>query len=409
MKKADIYHFSTNSHHPDSDGADHLGCISGTASGVATPRPSGTDKRLPGILHNYFGQVGASSLAAPDPSEVSNTFPIRSEMMCDDRPTKLAVGELPTAPASPVKDEGFSAPCPEREKMAFSGQYPTPPTSSPPPSRSRGSDDSGHETVKSRVTDIFKANRPKSGHLRSASSVPPLLARRHTQSAFSNPLSNVMTNNSVHAAHLSNPTNSPSATVPTSPTADLPSASALSSLTSHLEMIKLTDGITGSTVKATPPITPRTLSNDGSDTAKREASVGEHPVQRDDSVSTAVLEGSRAGPPVPPPKGKLKVQILGARGLRPSYDPYAVCVFEWIESIAHGQTQDESALDFDMRGRENSLGGLAIQRSGSDMGGRSMAIPMRSRQSSNTSLSDQKEFRHAREVTDLQWDHESVL
>lgn len=54
------------SHHSDIENPDQLS-ISGTPSGVQTPRPSGTDKRLPGILHSYFGQVGA-------PSSVTLTF-----------------------------------------------------------------------------------------------------------------------------------------------------------------------------------------------------------------------------------------------------------------------------------------------------------------------------------------------
>lgn len=53
---------TSNSHRSDIENPNQLS-ISGTPSGVQTPRPSGTDKRLPGILHSYFGQVGASSFA----------------------------------------------------------------------------------------------------------------------------------------------------------------------------------------------------------------------------------------------------------------------------------------------------------------------------------------------------------
>lgn len=102
--------------------------------------------------------------------------------------------------------------------------------------------------------------------------------------------------------------------------------------------------------------------------------------------------------------------ISEARGLRPSYNPYAVCAFEWIESIARGPKQGDADAEPDIRSREQSLGsGIPIQRSGSDMGGRSMAIPMKSRQSSTTSLNDFKDFKNGRQVTDPKWDHTGVL
>lgn len=43
----------------DDDSHDHIGSISTTPSGIATPQPDPVDKRLPGIVHSYFAQVGA--------------------------------------------------------------------------------------------------------------------------------------------------------------------------------------------------------------------------------------------------------------------------------------------------------------------------------------------------------------
>ena len=61
------------------------------------------------------------------------------------------------------------------------------------------------------------------------------------------------------------------------------------------------------------------------------------------------------------------------------------------------------------RGRESSSGGVAINRSASNMG-RSMAIPMKSRQSSTTSLTDQKKFKNGNtQVMAPRWDHETML
>src|SRR5262249_44794890 len=50
---------SSNARHEGRDDLhDQIGSNSPTPSGVATPRPDLHDKRLPGIMHSYFGQVG---------------------------------------------------------------------------------------------------------------------------------------------------------------------------------------------------------------------------------------------------------------------------------------------------------------------------------------------------------------
>ena len=82
------------------------------------------------------------------------------------------------------------------------------------------------------------------------------------------------------------------------------------------------------------------------------------------------------------------------------YNPYAVCACEEVESIAKPRDVDNIG--------EQPMGGVPIQRSGSDMG-RSIAIPMKSRQSSTTSLDDHKEFKNGRQVTNPRWDHVAVL
>jgi protein-serine/threonine kinase len=116
------------------------------------------------------------------------------------------------------------------------------------------------------------------------------------------------------------------------------------------------------------------------------------------------------GASVGPPKGKLLVRILEARGLRPCYDPYVVCVFDWNEYISKGPREsDVDMLDRDEGSGNDDLGGVPIRRSASDMG-RPMAIPMKSRQTSNTSsTTDQKEFRANKAITDPKWDHDATL
>lgn len=161
----------------------------------------------------------------------------------------------------------------------------------------------------------------------------------------------------------------------------------------------------------TPPYTPRALSNDGSESARKATATstprsGRSPAR---DGTTKGRHGSSSSAPVGPPRGKLTVKVPEARGLRPSHYPYAVCVFEWNESIA--RDSDAGAVEMERdnsRGRENTLSALPIQRSTSDMG-RSMAIPMKSRQSSTTSLSDQKTFKNGKQVTDPKWDHEAIF
>lgn len=124
---------------------------------------------------------------------------------------------------------------------------------------------------------------------------------------------------------------------------------------------------------------------------------------------SAVTPGTPSTPnaaPVGPLKGKLLVKVIEARGLRPSQDPFVVYAFEWNESIAKVPKQAEG-IDKD-ENRDGLSGPLSIRRSASEMG-RSMAIPMKSRQSSTTSVPDYKNLQNGRTLTDPSWDHEGIL
>jgi serine/threonine protein kinase len=97
--------------------------------------------------------------------------------------------------------------------------------------------------------------------------------------------------------------------------------------------------------------------------------------------------------------------------LRKSRDPYVVAVFQRSELISPGPRtfadEDEMTPPAPMLGG----GGIPIQRQGSDSG-RPMAIPMRSRQSSNTSVTDHNTFRNRiarRSFTNPKWDAEAVF
>ncbi|KAJ5536998.1 Serine/threonine-protein kinase SCH9 [Penicillium frequentans] len=103
------------------------------------------------------------------------------------------------------------------------------------------------------------------------------------------------------------------------------------------------------------------------------------------------------GPPVSPLKGKLTVKISEGRGLRPSVDPYVVCVFEWNEYISKGTKDGEEEDEKQRRQIESDA-----------EAGRPMAIPMRSRQSSNNSAFEGAEKGKSL-VTDPHWDHAAVF
>ncbi|QUC17709.1 uncharacterized protein UV8b_01950 [Ustilaginoidea virens] len=138
--------------------------------------------------------------------------------------------------------------------------------------------------------------------------------------------------------------------------------------------------------------TPGRISNDGIETAS----------------GTQTPRTTGVQPPAP--KGKLTIKINEARGLRKCRDPYVVAVFQRSELISGGPrpVEDEEALSIAPSG----LGGIAIQRQGSDSGRPPMAIPMRSRQSSNTSIHDYNTFRNRSSrspLTNPKWDAEAVF
>ena len=403
----------------DDDTHDQIGSISTTPSGIATPRPDPSDKRMPGILHTYFGQVRERPFTSPSDQDSSpSTHP--TTIMENANPTSKLVpetarGALPTAPTTPVEADTvvFQPPLPQGEIPGQGARldhiavppYPTPPTSSPSSSIRKASEAGSDGSTQTPEVDASSTStsRPILTRESSGNSIIPLRTRRQT--AGMNLPSNITTSSSVHATHLSNPTSSNPSTRPSTPTARTSATSALSSLTSNLESTRLIDGVALPHKKNTPPLTPRALSNDGSDTAKQGSQT---PEQGNEKLGLHGANNSstpRSSLPVSPPKGKLFVTISHARGLRPCYIPYAVCAFEWIESISKPRDMD---ANLGLKGGEQSMGGVPIQRSGSDMG-RSIAVQMKSRQSSTTSLSDQKDFKNGRQVTDPRWDHVAVL
>ena len=290
-----------------------------------------------------------------------------------------------------------------RVQPALCHGIPTPPTSSSSSSTRRGTRDSIENEPQERGVRSPGRRRPSLARVQVGSFVMPLRTRRYSSSLTL--LRDNTISSAVHASHFSNPTTGRSS--PSSIHGDIARTSAFCSLTSNLELARLIDGAALPPVKNTPPLTPRALSNDGSESIKPSLSPSNAKDQEETRCETDEASASRPTPPIGPPKGKLFVKVSSARGLKPSYSPYAVCAFEWIESIAHEPKHDRHDLDQGPRSNDREVG-MPIKRVGSDMG-RSMAIPMKSRQSSTTSLSDQKSFKNGRQATDPRWDHEAVL
>lgn len=142
--------------------------------------------------------------------------------------------------------------------------------------------------------------------------------------------------------------------------------------------------------QATPPQTPRTRS--------QETKPQPSNLSRTSNASDQSKESKTA--PVVAPKGKLAVTISEGRGLVPSVDPYVVCQFQWAEYISDGPRHDDSK-----KGRPP----MQMKRTESQMN-HPMAIPMKSRQSSNSGhSSDPRDNGSLEEVTAPKWEHEAIF
>lgn len=269
----------------DDDSHDQIGSTSSTPPGASTPRPDPTDKRLPGILHSYFGQVRDSLLPQSKPSSKSSN----------------------PAPAS--------------------------------------SDVAAKEAKDQRVTE--KAT----------------------------PHQNML------------PSPAPSASSRT------PSASQLNG-----ETEKLTEGDFSSPQnQATPPQTPRTRSQEGKPPTSNlsRTSLASNNSRESKGSSKSDKDAAVVGPP----KGKLAVTITEGRDLRASTDPYCVIQFQWAEYISDGPKHD------DTKGRR---GPMQMRRTESEMQ-KPMAIPMKSRQSSNSGHSSDARDDTFEETNNPTWEHEAEL
>lgn len=373
-------------------------------------------------MHSYFGQVGrAPSQNAPSWSSQATTIPATelSEQNASSSPKEkdpkgkgrrvsadslgsmVMVEREHASVPTPPPDESHQESSQSISVVDASRMPPTPVSSAASVVNKDGEvAENGGSLLDGGLASITQALRnfvlPKS-----TSSVKD---RRHQ----SLPVSSV-TRSNVAAAHISNPASSTHSSRPQSPRSPSPSHAKPSSS----EILRESDELTSNVAptpreKSTPPHTPRALSQEDYRRADTRSPLS--------SASTTVSDGNIPTekqqqskdqlPTTSTPRGKLSIKIAEGRNLKPSFDPYVVCQFEWNEYVSKGVKNDKMDVDEDDRkGSVAQLQSIPIRRTDSDMG-KPMAIPMRSRQSSTNGTGEE---RGLDKVTDPQWDHEAML
>lgn len=444
--------------HEDDDNQDQIGSSGSTPSGIATPQPDLSDKRQPGIMHSYFAQVrlgfGSTSSSTSQRSPASTTPTPPSAPAPAPAPAPVTVDGKKTSTQPRHGEEGEdtsdTSSCSgsiimvERDQNSDLPPHPSgvgskeleheessrPPNPSllptPPPSsacslleKEKEVAENGAPAAGNGVGSICRALK---NFILPNNSTPALESRRHT----SHPVSSVSTV-SCPASQISfKPSLPPSLAGSGSLENDPPfpshdvhhvskSAGDLSKLTESAVLVPRE--------KNTPPLTPRAMSNENHTHTEKRSTLsttsspappnrrsdpGNEKRSRKSKEASPSQSSASDGPPVGSLKGKLSVQISEARGLRPSYDPYVVCVFEWNEYISKGASEESVDAEESSKGKKDTLGSVPIRRTDSDSG-RPVAIPMKSRQSSNNSQMDNHDQKNSAQVTDPQWNHEAVL
>jgi hypothetical protein len=412
----------------DEDGGDQIGYET-PRSGIATPQPDLQDKRLPGIM-SYFGQVRqdpSASITPPSTSQAPESAMASGERLCLQSESTLppdlqsqvpaktfAPCGVPASidPLSPVMDESSGSrldAAPVGQMSSFS--CPTPPYSKP------GSSDGPHKNGEAQVVSSSVPEKESSEKPNLLSQDSHLPSESHPNTSIPNQSTNTFALPSMSRASTSGASSTPTVGAAQSLESLLnsaPDSSSSASTQSAQSSSKwfsiegLKELTIGAVFKSGPPTPTRALS-----AALPSHSEGrETPTSRrsNDAAETSGTQTPRGptGAQAPAARGKLTIKIPEGRGLRKSRDPYVVVVFQRSELISSGPR----AFEEDENLAVAPIGGIPIQRQASDSGRPPMAIPMRSRQSSNTSTNDPSAFRNrtARaSLTNPQWDAEAVL
>ncbi|CCU75464.1 putative cAMP-dependent protein kinase catalytic subunit [Blumeria hordei DH14] len=382
-------------------------------SGFATPRPDPADKRLPGILYSYFGQVGSVSSALPshskhDPlsfglAEANDLSPPKLEKLYTSQPPSF----IPLAPAEglPTKEGARNAQSSESDNSKTTHPYPTPPVSHTNSFRNiMGEINSEEEDPIIRNANVSQLS---CGFISLQETCPrsaPSIARSQSIAPLASN-SVVMQNSSLlsNSINLSKQNKS----------GPRPHSSLGSEISSSHSTQQSKQKARPISQKSFPLSPTHALSNS---TAKSAASCSSDIVNVNGKVITAAnlaTEASNSPTPIPSAsapvvKGRLVVKLVKARNIRSCKDPYVVAVFQRNELVSkgplsEGQDREKAVTSIPV------IEGYPIARTTSDSG-RPMAIPMKSRQSSNTSISDHRDFKKVNKiVTHPLWDTEAVF
>ncbi|KAI0140843.1 serine/threonine-protein kinase sck1 [Xylariaceae sp. FL1272] len=400
---------------PADDDSDQIGYDT-PRSGIATPQPDLKDKRLPGIM-SYFGQVRSTPLSSifpslqscpTSPQQETETRKNPEEQICTQT---LDVAKDYTPDASPppfqeIRKSSERVPSLREATHSFN-PYPTPPCSKTPSVKGLSSSDASVEVGQESSTS--PPTRPSMSTVGKSASC--LLPQRFRRATLASPVTSIVTTNSVLTGRSSGHSgNITSSTTPSSPQdTHLPEADSVSYFSAESDPVdKLRRLTLVNPQKSGPPTPTRALSAAQPSPAEARSSSktsGDGTAANSRRPSAAQSTGAHP----PSHRGRLTIKILEGRGLRKSRDPYVVAVFQRSELISPGprtfEDEDDLAIPTSIQ-----MGGIPISRQGSDSG-RPMAIPMRSRQSSNTSISDYTTFRNRtrRSFTSPKWDAEAVF
>lgn len=389
----------------DEDFHDQIGSGASTPPGISTPQPDLVDKRLPGIVNGYF-QV-RDSLQSPHSKSTADSahpaLPEKAQAHLEKEHSEpqqtmesLTANTAQVAPSTPSCESGQASGAflsTDPKIVGDKAAYPTPPLSN---SSSFLAMD--NTTAFAAIAFDRRPSRKRSWHQRhqTESPLPPTL-RRHT---LSYALNSIVTRPIV-SGHISNP-----ATIPDDPTAAL--HSSLRRLQDNNSEV-LTQGAERQT-QNTPPQTPRTGSYSHASRLGDETP----------SLIRAVAKSSRSSSGgsnvalIGQLKGQLEICVDEGRGLRPSFEPYVVCIFQLNEDISAGPKEDEmdTRQDHGHMQEENLAKGVAMKRLGSGQG-TPISIPgLRSRQSSQTNIADMRRGNirlDSQETTDPVWRHTATF
>lgn len=351
------------------------------------------DKRLPALVNSYFAQVSNTFSPSFSDSASPPSHATRHHEDAWDKAVELPAAKRVRTSESRVR---VSSGATNQDSLLESPGllpleridlvYPSPPMS-------KNSSDqlltASARTVESNTRQVSDGCEPCSVD----GDVPVILDR--TDAAA---LHGVISKPVIHG-HISNPVvESPQASqllTPQSPSSLSPEISVLTQGAARL-------------LQNTPPQTPRS----GSHESKRDEN---EDARRAAKSARSDSGGSHTIVPVAQVKGQLEIHIEEGRGLRPSVEPYVVCVFQQNEDVSSGPKDEEmdTAVEDSTRGGEENLAkGVAMRRLGSGSG-TPLAIPgLRSRQTSSTNIAELRRGASKRSVaqtTDPTWKHHATF